>query len=431
MPLDAVDTPPGARDRGTVIHGAIGDYTEKFAARPPADPLKELLKLGEKHFAKLEDFPEARAFWWPRFVRIAQWFAQWDDARRDGLAALACGNPRRTEIPGRPTRVHALGHRRPHRAAPGGLRHPRLQDRRRAHRKAGAHGARAAIDAGSRHPARRRLQGRARRSGVGTHLCDAQRRRAGRQAERDQLQGRHARHASRARAGAAQGTGGEVRERSGRPIARWCIRCGRRTTATTTTSPASRNGRRPAVGRTSCEPPAPSRPTCAACRSRPPTRTYRPSSPPMPARARPMCWRSASSICCCAASIRPRSSASPSPRPPPPIWRTRCSSGWPAGPRSTTPRSTKRSRFRPARKPDARGRARARRLFASALETPGGLKVQTIHAFCTRLLHQFPFEANVAARFTVLDEASTTQLLDQIDVGCAAGSLGQAGRRTG
>src|SRR6266508_1952155 len=32
-------------------------------------------------------------------------------------------------------------------------------------------------------------------------------------------------------------------------------------------------------------------------------------------------------------------------------------------------------------------RAFARRLFASALETPGGLKVQTIHAFCTRLLH--------------------------------------------
>jgi ATP-dependent helicase/nuclease subunit A len=66
------------------------------------------------------------------------------------------------------------------------------------------------------------------------------------------------------------------------------------------------------------------------------------------------------------------------------------------------------------KKADAGQRARARRLFASALETPGGLKVQTIHAFCTRLLHQFPFEANVAARFSVLDEASTTQLLDQL-----------------
>ena len=59
-------------------------------------------------------------------------------------------------------------------------------------------------------------------------------------------------------------------------------------------------------------------------------------------------------------------------------------------------------------------RALARRLFARALETPGGLKVQTIHAFCTQLLHQFPFEANVAARFSVLDEAEQTQLLERL-----------------
>ncbi|TMJ26584.1 MAG: double-strand break repair helicase AddA, partial [Alphaproteobacteria bacterium] len=66
--------------------------------------------------------------------------------------------------------------------------------------------------------------------------------------------------------------------------------------------------------------------------------------------------------------------------------------------------------------PSARERARARRLFALALETPGGLKVQTIHAFCTRLLHQFPFEGNVAARFEVLDEAAQAQLLAQMSL---------------
>ncbi len=86
--LDPVDTPPGARDRGNVIHGAIGQYTELFADKPPADPMKELLKLGEKHFAPLADYPEARAFWWPRYVRIARWFADWDLTRREGLAAL-------------------------------------------------------------------------------------------------------------------------------------------------------------------------------------------------------------------------------------------------------------------------------------------------------------------------------------------------------
>src|SRR5471030_3450200 len=55
-------------------------------------------------------------------------------------------------------------------------------------------------------------------------------------------------------------------------------------------------------------------------------------------------------------------------------------------------------------RPDASLRMRARELFACALETPGGLKVQTIHALCTRLLQQFPFEANVPARFAVLAE---------------------------
>jgi ATP-dependent helicase/nuclease subunit A len=64
--------------------------------------------------------------------------------------------------------------------------------------------------------------------------------------------------------------------------------------------------------------------------------------------------------------------------------------------------------------PDAIQRVHARRLFAQALDTPGGLKVQTIHAFCTRLLHQFPFEANVAARFEVLEERARSELIDRL-----------------
>ncbi len=81
---------------------------------------------------------------------------------------------------------------------------------------------------------------------------------------------------------------------------------------------------------------------------------------------------------------------------------------------------------------DAVRRARARRLFAQALETPGGLKVQTIHAFCTRLLHQFPFEANVAARFDVLDERAQNGLLSGASLAVlieAAGSPDSAAGR--
>src|SRR6202171_4171137 len=64
-------------------------------------------------------------------------------------------------------------------------------------------------------------------------------------------------------------------------------------------------------------------------------------------------------------------------------------------------------------RPDAKLRMRARELFACALETPGGLKVQTIHALCTRLLQQFPFEANVPARFTVLDDRDQTEMMER------------------
>src|ERR1700722_6468742 len=64
--------------------------------------------------------------------------------------------------------------------------------------------------------------------------------------------------------------------------------------------------------------------------------------------------------------------------------------------------------------PGPEARRAARRLFATAIETPGGLKVQTIHAFCDRVLHQFPFEARVPAGFEVLEEAGGNELLNRV-----------------
>ncbi len=63
--------------------------------------------------------------------------------------------------------------------------------------------------------------------------------------------------------------------------------------------------------------------------------------------------------------------------------------------------------------PDLFKLAEARRLFARALETPGGLKIQTIHAFCEALLHQFPLEANVAGHFSVLDDRAAALELER------------------
>ncbi len=98
QPLDAVDTPPGARDRGTVIHEAIGTFTERYKNALPADPLEELLRLGREGFAKLEDFPDARAFWWPRFQRVARWFVDFEQERRAGLTKLYVEVPAELEI---------------------------------------------------------------------------------------------------------------------------------------------------------------------------------------------------------------------------------------------------------------------------------------------------------------------------------------------
>ncbi|MCI0430714.1 MAG: double-strand break repair helicase AddA, partial [Rhodospirillales bacterium] len=56
-------------------------------------------------------------------------------------------------------------------------------------------------------------------------------------------------------------------------------------------------------------------------------------------------------------------------------------------------------------------RRTARRLFACVLDAPGGMKIQTIHAFCQSLLKRFPLEAGIAPHFDVLDERSAAELL--------------------
>jgi ATP-dependent helicase/nuclease subunit B len=97
--LDAVDLPPGAADRGIVIHGALSEFTKTFAAGLPADPAAALIEIGQRHFAALEDYPEARAFWWPRFQRIAHWLAAWEIERRGMVKTLVAETSGKIDIP--------------------------------------------------------------------------------------------------------------------------------------------------------------------------------------------------------------------------------------------------------------------------------------------------------------------------------------------
>lgn len=61
--------------------------------------------------------------------------------------------------------------------------------------------------------------------------------------------------------------------------------------------------------------------------------------------------------------------------------------------------------------PDADRLALARALFARALETPGGLRIQTIHGFCERLIARFPLEAGVPPGFEIAEEARGSALI--------------------
>jgi ATP-dependent helicase/nuclease subunit B len=98
-PLDPVDMPLSAADRGSAIHDALGEFTQKYARELPADPARVLRGIGEKYFAPLMERPEARALWWPRFQRIAKWFAEWESARRGNVSAIAAETRGEIKIP--------------------------------------------------------------------------------------------------------------------------------------------------------------------------------------------------------------------------------------------------------------------------------------------------------------------------------------------
>ncbi|MFN3970059.1 MAG: double-strand break repair helicase AddA [Gemmobacter sp.] len=80
----------------------------------------------------------------------------------------------------------------------------------------------------------------------------------------------------------------------------------------------------------------------------------------------------------------------------------------------------------------AEGLAQARRLFAQAIETPGGLRIQTIHSFCASLLRRFPLEAGVSPGFVELEDRATVlmmgQVLDDLAEGGAAGVMADLAR---
>ena len=123
---------------------------------------------------------------------------------------------------------------------------------------------------------------------------------------------------------------------------------------------------------------------------------------------------SSRSACCGSCSMerrRRRSCASRTPRRRPPTWPTAFSPSSRSGRASTTAPSPKRSSTAARTRLTRRNSSSRGNCSRARSRTPGGLKIQTLHAFAERLLRLFPFEANVPAHFKVLDERESKLLL--------------------
>jgi len=94
-PLDPIDASPDAAARGTFIHAALDAFVRDWPDALPDDAYERLLEHGRAAFRGAIDRPGVRAFWWPRFERIARWFVEKESERRAAIVDL------RSELSGR------------------------------------------------------------------------------------------------------------------------------------------------------------------------------------------------------------------------------------------------------------------------------------------------------------------------------------------
>ncbi|MGI6244302.1 MAG: double-strand break repair protein AddB [Pseudochelatococcus sp.] len=98
-PLEGIAVPPGAADRGTLVHAALGDFAMRWPQALPDDPLAEVLAAGRAAFAPLAVYPDIAVLWWPRFERLALAYAGWEQARRAAIRKVHAEIAGRLDLP--------------------------------------------------------------------------------------------------------------------------------------------------------------------------------------------------------------------------------------------------------------------------------------------------------------------------------------------
>ncbi|MCV6575979.1 MAG: double-strand break repair protein AddB [Cohaesibacter sp.] len=98
--LDAIGSPPGGAEKGSIIHDVLGDFTQSWDGPFNQKAYEHLIALGREAFQKFENFPDLLAIWWPRFERIAHWFVfDWETGREDEVASRFAEISGGTDLP--------------------------------------------------------------------------------------------------------------------------------------------------------------------------------------------------------------------------------------------------------------------------------------------------------------------------------------------
>jgi ATP-dependent helicase/nuclease subunit B len=84
--LDRIDADPSAADRGLILHQIFHEFTARNKGVLGPEAADQLLEIGANIFERHIDRPGVRAFWWPRFERIARWFIGIEDMLREAVA---------------------------------------------------------------------------------------------------------------------------------------------------------------------------------------------------------------------------------------------------------------------------------------------------------------------------------------------------------
>lgn len=87
-PLNELDMPMDQRDYGTLIHAIIEEFNNAYPAALPDNALDILLEIGKKHFERLQIDDDKRTFWWPKFVKTAEWIMAQEKEYRNNISAV-------------------------------------------------------------------------------------------------------------------------------------------------------------------------------------------------------------------------------------------------------------------------------------------------------------------------------------------------------